>query len=83
MVIPKYDIGRTVFIYEKGKLVPQVISKIQVLITESEFKVGYQFYTEDNDIILRLLRFDLYKDESEVFKSLEEFVKINEQNNEA
>jgi len=79
MVIPKYDIGKTVFIYEKGKLIPKVVNKIRVLITENEFKVGYQFETENNSYFERawLLRAGIFTDESEVFKSLDDFVKIN------
>lgn len=75
MVIPKFNIGQYVFIYERGKLAEKVVKKIQILITEESFKVGYQF--EQKDKFLRMLGHDFYVDESEVFNSLDEFVKIN------
>lgn len=75
MVIPKYDINQIVFIYESGRLVEKVVNKIQILITENEFKVGYQFQ-EKAHFLLFAMR-DIYKDESEVFKSLDDFIKLN------
>lgn len=73
MVIPKYDINQVVIIYDHGKLIEKVVDKIQIIITEETTTVGYVF-REQNDIIRSLWR-DFFKDETEVFKSKEDFIK--------
>lgn len=75
MVIPKYKCGDSVLVYDGGKMITKIINKIQIIVSDSRFKVGYQF--DEESFFKRSLMHDFYKDESEVFKSIEEFVENN------
>lgn len=65
-MVAKYNIGDEVFIYN-GKIVPRTIKKIRTLETADTFKIGYHF---DHD---ELSFKDSFTDESEVFKSVDDF----------
>lgn len=74
MIIPRFNIGDQVFVYKSGRLVPVIIEKINIVLSENKSTVGYQFHNDDNNWLF--LRFH-FTDESEVFESIEEFAALS------
>lgn len=67
MVVPRFKIGQTVYVYKYGKLKEQVIDMVRTEETDSHTTVAYRFKNQE-----RLLM-DFLTGENEVFASIEDF----------